>query len=261
MTILSQGRHIGFRTDKPGLLEEIRTRFPPGWKPSERTRVRRVYSVRVAGQTPGPGPRRTHNLYMNASRIERSRDLDYLLDRLEGDLHLYVAERATRRIFVHAGVVGWRGKAIVLPGRTFTGKSTLVAELLRLGATYYSDEYAVLDAKGRVHPFARPLSIRGEADVRPARQGPEAFGAEEGHEPLTVGVVAVTHFRPGARWRPRTLTGGQGVIALLEHTVPARRRPKASLSTLRQAVSAAPVIKGIRGEARQMAQALLDRVE
>ena len=260
-TILAQGRHIGFRTDKPGLMEWIRERFPPGWKPSDRSRVRRVYSLRVAGQAGGPGPKYTHNLYMNAARIERSRDLEYLLDRMESDLHLYVAERATRRIFVHAGVVGWRGKALVLPGRSFTGKTTLVAELLRLGATYYSDEFAVFDTRGRVHPFPRPLSLRGSPDDRPARYGPEAFGASEGRGPLPVGVVAITHFKPGVRWRPRTLTGGRGVIALLENTVPARRRPKASLATLHQVVSSAPVIRGARGEAREMARALLARVE
>ena len=35
-----------------------------------------------------------------------------------------------------------------------------MAELLRAGAVYYSDEYAVVDPWGRVHPFAKPLSIR-----------------------------------------------------------------------------------------------------
>jgi len=262
MTILAQGRHIGFRTDKPGLLAEIQTRFPPGWKPSERAKVRRVYSVRVAGAVPGPGPRKTHNLYMNASRIERSRDLEYLLDRMEADLHLYVAERATRRIFVHAGVVGWKGRAIVLPGRTFTGKSTLVVELLRLGATYYSDEFAVLDAQGRVHPFPRPISVRsGDPQERPKRMGPEAFGAEMGRGPLPVGLVALTYFRPGARWRPRRVTAGRGVIALLENTVPARRRPKASLATLSRVVDTATVVRGARGEAREMAKALISRLD
>jgi hypothetical protein len=198
---------------------------------------------------------------MNASRIERSRDLEYLLDRLEADLHLYVAERATRRIFVHAGVVGWNDKAIVLPGRTFTGKSTLVSELLRLGATYYSDEYAVLDHKGRVHPFPRPLSIRGDdRSARPVRRTPEEFGAEVGRKPLPVGLVAFSHFKAGARWRPRSLSAGQGVMALLENTVPARRRPGASLATLRLAVAGGRVLKGARGEARDMARSLLDRV-
>jgi len=83
-----------------------------------------------------------------------------VFEAFETDLQLYVAEMAPRRLFVHAGVVGWRGQAIIIPGRTFTGKTTLVAALVKAGATYYSDEYAVLDVRGRVHPYARPLGIR-----------------------------------------------------------------------------------------------------
>jgi len=199
---------------------------------------------------------------MNASRIEHSVDLEYILDRLEADVQLYVAERARRRIFVHAGVVGWQGKAILLPGRTLAGKTTLVSELLRLGASYYSDEYAALDSKGRVHPYARPLSVRhGATDPRPPRRTAEEFGAEVGHKPLPVGLVVFTQYRPGVRWRPRRLTAGQGIISLLENAVPARSRPKACLATFRQVVSAARVLKGARGEARDMAEALLARVD
>jgi len=260
MAILAQGRHIGFRTDLPGLMPRIQERFPPGWKPSVRTRMRRVYSLRVAGQSQG-GPRKTHNLYMNGARLARSRDLEVLLDLMESDLQLYVAERATRRIFVHAGVVGWRGNAILIPGRSFSGKSTLVAELLRQGATYYSDEYAALDDEGRVHPFLRPLALRGEDPAaRPARHVPADFGAESGRGPLPVGVVAFAHFKPGVRWRPRLLTPGQGVLALLENTVAARRRPKTAFRVLRKAVSGAQLLKGARGEAADIARALLSRV-
>jgi hypothetical protein len=36
----------------------------------------------------------------------------------------------------------------VLPGRSFAGKTTLVAALVQVGAEYWSDEYPVLDAEG-----------------------------------------------------------------------------------------------------------------
>ena len=78
-------------------------------------------------------------------------NLDLILDTLESDLQLHVAEQARRRLFVHAGVVGWKGRAIVIPGRSFTGKTTLVAELVRAGASYYSDEYALIDSRGKIH--------------------------------------------------------------------------------------------------------------
>jgi hypothetical protein len=261
MTIVAHGVHVGLRTDVPGALDDFYPRLPPGWKPSDRNQVRRLYSLRVGGEGKRRGHRRYHVLYMNASRLERGLDLEYILDRLEADVQLYVAERARRRIFVHAGVVGWRGRALVLPGRTLTGKSTLVAELLRLGATYYSDEFAVLDARGRVHPFPRPLSFRGpDPNDRPTRHAAEALGAEVGSKPLPVGLLAFTRFRAGARFRPRALTPGKALISVLENTVPARRRPKASVAALRQVVEVAPAIKGVRGDARDAARALLARM-
>ncbi|MHB1193148.1 MAG: hypothetical protein ACYC6F_08870 [Longimicrobiales bacterium] len=262
MAIMAQGVHVGFRTDRAGVLERVRDLLPPGWKPWSGVEVRRLYSLSVGGEGKLRGHRRYHVLYMNASRIERSLDLEYVLGRLEADVQLYVAERARRRIFVHAGVVGWKGKAILLPGRTLAGKTTLVSELLRLGATYYSDEYAALDAKGQVHPYARPLSIRsGAADPHPERRTAEELGAGVGRRPLPVGLVAFTHFKPGARWRPRVLTPGQGIISLLENAVPARRRPEACLATFRQVVRSARILKGARGEAAEMAEALLARVD
>ncbi|MEP7147984.1 MAG: hypothetical protein ABI857_03805, partial [Acidobacteriota bacterium] len=73
-------------------------------------------------------------------------------------LRIVVAEHARDCVFIHAGVVGWKGKAIVIPANSFQGKTTLVAELVKNGAEYYSDEYAILDEKGLVHPFPRDLS-------------------------------------------------------------------------------------------------------
>jgi hypothetical protein len=76
-----------------------------------------------------------------------------------------------------------------------------------------------------------------------------------------VGLVAVTTYQEGGRWRPRRLTPGKGVLALLDNTVPARRRPKASMDTLGKVVLTAEVLKGPRGEAREVAAALLDRLD
>ncbi len=46
------------------------------------------------------------------------------------------------------------------------------------------------------------------------------------------------------------------MLALLGHTVPARRRPRTALATLRKVVASAAVVKGVRGEAEQMCEAL-----
>ncbi|MFQ5556835.1 MAG: hypothetical protein ACE5GB_04920, partial [Acidimicrobiales bacterium] len=76
------------------------------------------------------------------------------------DMHLQMSHRSESLLFVHAGVVEWRGVGIAVPGRSMTGKSTLVAAAVRAGAGYLSDEFAILDAGAAVHPYPRPLSLR-----------------------------------------------------------------------------------------------------
>ncbi len=258
---VAYGLRVGVRVNAPGAMDRLPALLPPGWKPAGSPEVDRLYSLIVGGEGSRPNVRHFNLLYANSARIARSMDLDPVFSNLESDLQLYIAERARRRLFVHAGVVGWHGRAIVIPGRSFSGKTTLVAALLRAGATYYSDEFAVFDGRGRVHPYPTPLSIREGKDARGKRCPPEALGGHPGVGPLPVGSVVVTKYRQGARWRPRQVTPGRAVLALLAHTVPVRRRPRAAITRLRKAVSDALVLKGVRGEAEEMAESLLRRLE
>jgi hypothetical protein len=157
-------------------------------------------------------------------------------------------------VFVHAGVVGWRGKAILIPGRSHTGKTTLVAELVRAGATYYSDEYAVLDEKGRVHPYLKPLGIREGDDYRQTMYTPESIGGKVGTKPLPVGHVLVSGYKEGARWRPRPISAGQAVLALLDNAVSARRQPEKVMAALKTVASNANALKSERGEASAVSE-------
>jgi hypothetical protein len=188
-------------------------------------------------------------------------DLDETLELLASDMELYVAETSPTRVFTHAGVVGWRGRAIVFPGKSFSGKTTLVAELVKAGATYYSDEYAVFDAQGRVHPYPRPLSIRDQEGGRVGSYTAEELGGSVGTKPLPVGLVVVCEYKPRACWRPRSLSPGQATLALLANTVSARVRPKSALATLRRTVRRVPILMGARGEVEDMVQTVLSLLD
>jgi hypothetical protein len=250
------GVRLGLRTNAPELLEQLERCLPPGWRPSASPVVDELFSVWV---DPARGRTRPSRVYVGAIRRARTRDLRQALAVLESELRQSLAVRSPRRTFVHAGAVGWQGRAIVVPGRSRSGKTSLVAELVRSGALYLSDEFAVLDARGWVHPFAKPLSIRGAGgcDLHVLRPSAEDLGGHSGTEPLPVGLVVLATHRPGAEWRPETLTPGQAVIEMLAHTVPARLRPAASLVALERAVARAVVLKGERGEARELAPRLL----
>jgi hypothetical protein len=243
----------------PEALPALLDRLPPGWEPKPARTVERLYSLVVGGNGDGR-VRRLNVLYGNAGLLARSRRLDEALDAFAADVQLHVAERARRHVFVHAGVVGWRGRAIVVPGRSFSGKSTLVAELVRAGATYYSDDYAVFDARGQVHPFPRQLSLRVDGAHVQERHPVESFGGVAGERPLPVGLVVVTEYSSGVHgWRPRHLSAGQGVLELFAHAVAARRRPTAVLAALEGATADALVLKGRRGEADRVAATILER--
>jgi hypothetical protein len=180
-----------------------------------------------------------------------------MLTAFENHAQLLTAYRAQDCLFVHAGVVGWREHAIVIPGRTLSGKTTLVRALVEAGATYYSDEFAVLDKAGRVHPYPVPLSIRGPNGQPGIKTPIELLGGQAGIEPLPVGLVVVTHYQPEARWRPRALTPTQALLALMDNTVAAQREPQYTMPILRQAVVDAHAIQSKRGEADRVARALL----
>jgi hypothetical protein len=256
----SYGVRIGIRTNRPEVLDQLQPYLPPGAKRTDSEIVDSLYSLIVAKNGAPTNIRHFNILYVGALRLVRALHMEELLRILEFDTMLHVAERARGRVFVHAGAVGWQGKAIIIPGQSFTGKTTLVAELVRAGATYYSDEYAILDRRGRVHPFPRPLSMRreGEAAWLAEKCPVESLGGVAGRKPLPVGLVVATHYKSGAKWKPRTLSRGQGALEILANTVPARRKPGDALAALQRVVMDAPVLKSARGDARRAAEAILN---
>jgi len=263
LTFRSYGVRYGVRSDSAAVLERLAEFLPPGTTRAAPGIVERLYSICTGAGGPERsarrGLRRFQMLYADHLRLARTIDVEELFERFESDLQLAVAAAARRRVFVHAGVVGWKGRAVLIPGRSHTGKTTLTAELLKAGATYYSDEFAVLDAEGRVHPYRKPLAVRGDGG-RQRKVSAEEFGGRGADAPLPVGLVVVSEFREGARFRPRRLTPGQGSLALLANTVPARSRPAEVLDTLERVVRGAIVLRGARGEAAEAARRILKRV-
>lgn len=248
----SHGLRVGVRVNRPDLLAALLERLPPGVRPAASPVVDRIFSLWAGDGVPA-------RVYAGATRRARTPDLGEALAVLESEIRQGIATGAPRRTFVHAGVAGWRGRAIVVPGRSRSGKTTLVAALVKAGASYLSDEYAVLDGRGRVHPFAKPLSVRGPSgcDRHAARVPAEALGARVATRALPVGLVAFTTHQPGAVWSPARATRGRAVLEMLRHTVPARLRPQAVLATLDAATTRAILLAGERGEAEDAAHALL----
>jgi hypothetical protein len=248
LPIVSYGVRFGIRANRAEDWIRIQEHLPPGWKPSKSSVIDRLYSFVIG---------RTKKLYNGGLEIGKTTNLTRLLDAFESEVQLYVAEYAPKKVFIHAGVVGWQGRAIIIPGRSYSGKTTLVAELVKAGATYYSDEYAVLDSDGKVHPYPRPLGIRKTDAFEQTKHKVESLGGVAGKKPLPVGLVIVSKFKKGAKWRPQRLSAGQGTLALLSNSVAIRRQPELTLAALQKIAPFAQVLKGVRGEAAVVVESVL----
>lgn len=260
MSFTSYGVRVGVRVNDSALLPDVSARLPPGSKPASFQVVDHLYSLIGSHSKPESKVRRFSLGYWNLLRIARSREFDDVLEAFESHVQLTVAEHAPRRVFVHAGVVGWKDRAILIPGLSHSGKTTLVDQLIRAGATYYSDEYAVLDERGRVHPYPRALGMRFPGGLAAKKVRAEEIGAEVGSKPLRVGLVISTRYKDGARWRPKQLTRGKGVLELMSNTVSARSQPELALSVLPAALESARILKGVRGEAGEVVRRILASV-
>ena len=122
---------------------------------------------------------------------------------------------------------------------------------------YYSDEFAVLDDMGLVHPYRRPRVLRGQttppADLRLVRA--------DAPEPLPIGVVVAGRYQPGVTWRPTVVRGARAALPLIDGTVRGREE---SARMLRIAGGIAPgivTLQGPRPEATDVAAELLDLVD
>jgi hypothetical protein len=179
-----------------------------------------------------------------------------------GWLELQCAATTTPFCAVHASVVSWRGRAIVCPGRSMSGKTTLCAALVRAGAKYLSDEFALVDPSGLIHPYPRRPRVRptdggiaSSAAISPAQFSNWPVGSA-----CHVGAVLALDVR--SREPLLVMSAAESALALIDNAVPAQLRPAFTLACCTAAVGHADVTgwRGQRRDADLMAVELLARL-
>jgi hypothetical protein len=249
VNLKSFGVLLAVEVEDESLEPEIDLVLPPGWEHSEEFPEDGHFTL--AGAQGGG-----YSVLVDGQPAESGLDANVAVHVLDTQIRLRIATLARHYVFVHAGVVGVGERALLLPGETFSGKSTLVAALVAEGATYYSDEFAVLDATGCVHPYPRALSIR-PADGRWGDYIPvEDLGGVAATRPARPVVIAVTNYAPGESWEPRRRQAGVGALALLSNCF-LNERPEATMRAVTLAAAGARVYEGTRGEASEAARWLM----
>lgn len=250
------GTSFIIRTTNDELLAAARSRaIALGWCQSSPDAGEVQYALRRVTAAACGAP--LYQLTCDGEIVGSTPDPDVLIEAFEDHAKIQTAARSSGVLFVHAGVVAWRGHGILIPGRSRAGKSTLVHALLRAGAEYYSDEFALLDPEGRVHPYPVPLSLRASGSA-PARRLPaESLGASTAQSPTFVDVIVATQYRRRARWQPRPLSRGDALLILMDNTVAARQPPARTMPVLRETVLRATALRSWRGEAQPVARQLI----
>jgi hypothetical protein len=234
-------------------LPEGRT-FPPEGPPTV------VYSVTPAGAPHLLEPLNQHILYRGARRLLREKDPHAIWHALPGDLTAVVAHRAPRWSLIHAGAVAIGNAGIVLPGSAGSGKTTLVAALLRLGGVYYSDEVASLDRAGKLHPFVKPLWLAQGEEAKTLISA-ERLGARGGRRACPVRLIAFPEWRSRSRLHMEPLTGAAAALGLFSNAFAAQRHPERILAHAQAAAENAICVQIRYSDAERAAEALLSLLE
>lgn len=208
---------------------------------------------------------------------------DGVLPGLEREIHRrFVARVAPPRLALHAAAVGVAGGgAVLLPGDSGRGKSTLAAALVAAGADYLGDEIALLepDAGGgeRAVPYPKALTLKPGSFARFAAAGPpEPVGGAErvwyldperlragsvAGGPRPVAAVVLPRFRPGAPpCEPSAPTAGTVALALIRAAVGLPRHGEGGLDRLMALAGRATALALDFSDVHAAAAAVLDRL-
>lgn len=250
VTIDLAGAPLGF--DVPvSVLEEVVAAFDHA-----RPCTNRRTPVMLYRQVESDGKR--HFVRVDPARPPVDARIGGTVDDLVDDMHLTIALHSMTGVFVHAGVVGWNGTAILLPGRSFSGKSTLVEQLVRAGASYLSDEYAVVLPDGRIAPYPRPIQLR--ADGERMTIDPQVIGTVETGE-LPAALLLFSRFRERGRFDPLPLSPSAAALALFDNTVVAEANPSLALATAADLARRTQALRSDRPDASSVTHEVLGLAE
>lgn len=185
-------------------------------------------------------------------RCDRSVDAAIGWELVESELGLFAAERLEGLVAIHAAMLVHDGRAIVVPGPSHAGKTTLALAAIEAGVTVASDEYALFDlASGLVHGWPRPLRIRrGDGHIERQALPPSR------NEPVPVGMVAAIRYDPaGPPIAP--ISRSEAAIAVLENCVCGASRPADAFDAAVRMTSTSRAVAGCHTDAARALQQLL----
>jgi hypothetical protein len=182
VTYRSGALDFAVECEDPTALQRLQCLFA-GFEVVERP-ARLVY--RVTGRQGSP---HQYGLTVGGETVVHDHALDAVVDEIITRLDRDVLDASPEHLHVHAAAaIDGVGRTVVLLGPSRAGKSTLVAQLIRAGMHYLTDEMVAIvpgDAGVRLAGLAKPLGIRRDQAEALALDGHPAavHGADAVHVP------------------------------------------------------------------------------
>lgn len=186
-------------------------------------------------------------LYRDDCFVASAPRADQLLRNLIDCLDRAFIEGVRNLSAVHAGAILLGDRALLFPGASHSGKSSLVAELLRHEAVCFSDEYALIDGDGLVHAYPRPLLLRNGGREQTAVL-PFELNARVASSPAKVGWILSLQYEAEGSWMIKEASQSLGLLSLLRNTPHALADSPHIVRSFRRAVAGARCFEGQRGE-------------
>jgi hypothetical protein len=217
--------------------------------------------------------------YLNGRRFHRATSLGGLVNRLLSRLNSEAIRRTKSFLLLHAGAASWKGGGILLPAATESGKTTLVAGLIRAGFGYLSDEAAAIDpVSGWVHPYPKPLSMepssieairdlanelppeygwgsRVQYQIRPSDMRPRSTGTA-----CPVRYVVAPQYDRNHQTELHPISRAEAVIVLADNSFNLRRFGSRGVITLAGMVEGAECYRLRIGELDEAVRVMVDLV-
>ncbi|MSR63738.1 MAG: hypothetical protein EXS08_15030 [Planctomycetes bacterium] len=205
------------------------------------------------------------------SRPERAEpDAVAAVRALNHELLQALMQRCRAHYFVHAAVLVHGGRALVLPGLSRAGKSTLALALVLEGARFLSDELLCYTDVGRAEALPRALKIRDECVGYFPELATRFVGSGEGRflpfealprdvlaEPAPIGAVIVPRWMGDGQERLTPTSRGEALLALAAASLNFGAHREISLDWLAELVDEAQVFALAWSDPRAAARGLL----
>lgn len=183
----------------------------------------------------------------------------------------------TDRIVLHAAAAARDGLGVLLPAPMESGKTTLVAGLVRRGFQYLSDEAVAIDPVTlELQPYAKPLSLDPGSwavlpDLEPAVEGrlrpwlgdqwqvaPTSIRPDAVAAPAPARLVVLPRYDKDAETTIESISGGRALLELAKCTFKWQRHGSRALYTLAGLVRDADCYRLVVGDLEEGCDLVID---